>query len=305
MTVPNGNYQSSRLDFHRPFSQGVVMRSTRTVSGVSAAVLLAAGTAILLPGTAEARAASVACSEGALVAAVTATNAAGGGVITLAGGCTYNLTSAHAGDLVNGGDGLPPITTAITFEGDNNVITRSGSADFRIILVGTTGNLTLKGVTVNNGSAKGLLGLLPANGGGILNLGALTLTNSAVTNSKASGTGGGVHSGGGAAAVTFTGSTLSGNTAVGDGGGLYNTATATLTSSFVNGGNKGRRGGGIASVNGILTVTSTPVTANTATSTAGGVYRQSGTMTVTTSPISANTANNCTSSVPAVPSCVG
>lgn len=281
------------------------MRSTRTLSVFSMAVVLAAGAAILMPGTAQARADAGGCTEGALVAAVTATNAAGGGVITLAGGCTYTLTSAHAGDLLNGADGLPHITTAITFEGDNNVITRSGSADFRIIRVGTTGDLTLKGVTVNNGSAKGLLGLLPGNGGGILNLGALTLTNSAVTNSKATGTGGGVHSGGGAAAATFTGSTLSGNTAVGDGGGLYNSATATLTSSFVNGRNKGGHGGGIASVNGILSVTSTPVTGNSATVTAGGIYRRSGIMTVTTSPISANTANNCTNSVPAVPSCVG
>jgi hypothetical protein len=260
---------------------------------------------MLLPTGAQASADAVACTESALVTAVTTTDNAGGGVITLAGGCTYTLTSAHASDLANGADGLPHITTAITFEGDNNVITRSGTAAFRILRVSATGSATLKGVTVNNGSAQGLLGLLPANGGGILNFGALTLTNSAVTNSKATGTGGGVHNSGSGAAATFTGSTLSGNTAVGNGGALYNAATATLTSSFVNGGNKAGHGGGIASANGILSVTSTPVTANAATVNAGGVYRQSGTMTVTTSPISANTPNNCTTSVPAVPGCVG
>ncbi|MFI0231640.1 hypothetical protein [Streptomyces sp. NPDC017086] len=280
------------------------MRSVRTFVLLPATAFLTVGAGLLLPADAQAQAGAVACTESALVTAVTTTNAAGGGVITLAGGCTYTLTSAHASDLVNGADGLPHITTAITFEGDNNVITRSGAADFRILRVSSTGNLTLKGVTVNNGSANGLLGLLPGNGGGILNLGALTLTNSAVTNSRATGTGGGVHNGSGAAA-TFTGSTLSGNTAAGNGGALYNTATATLTSSTVNGGNKAARGGGIASVNGILTVTSTPVTANIALVAAGGVYRQSGTMTITASSISSNTPDNCTSSVPAVPGCVG
>jgi len=249
---------------------------------------------------AQAAPSAVACTETALVAAVNAANAANGGVITLTPGCTYNLTASHGNDGVHGPDGLPPITTAITFEGNANVISRAASAAFRVVQVSSSGNLTLKAVTVSNGSAAGSA---PAgNGGGILNLGALTLTNSAVTDSRAAGTGGGVQSGGSGSSVTFTGSTLSGNSAVGDGGGLYNFGTATFTSSFVDD-NQGARGGGIASINGIFSLTSTPVSTNTATVTAGGFFRTAGTVTVNTSAISNNVANNCTGSVPAVPSC--
>ncbi|MFJ5294766.1 MULTISPECIES: hypothetical protein [unclassified Streptomyces] len=281
------------------------MRTMHTIPLLSATVVLAAGAGLLLTGTAQAKAAAVACSETALVSAVNTTNAAGGGVITLTPGCTYTLTSAHGNDGTHGLDGLPPITTAVTFEGNANVITRrAGAPAFRIVQVSTTGNLTLKSVTLSNGSATGLFSASNA-GGGILNLGALTLTNSTVKNNSAAGTGGGVQSGGGASAATFTGSTLSGNTALGDGGGLYNFGTATFTSSFINGTNKGARGGGIASVNGILTLTSTPVSANRASVSAGGIFRKAGTMTVTTSPITANIPNNCVGSAPAVPSCTG
>ncbi|MGO1055206.1 hypothetical protein [Crossiella sp. CA198] len=260
--------------------------------------MLVVGAGISLPATAHA---AVPCTEAALVTAVNTTNEAGGGVITLTPDCTYNLTAGHGDDGVHGSVGLPPITTTITMEGDGNTITRSGASAFRILQVATTGDLTLKAVTISNGSAAGLL---PAgNGGGILNFGALTLTNSTVSGNTAAGTGGGVQSGGGAAAVTLTGSTLSGNTAAADGGGLYSFGTATLTSSFVTGGNQGARGGGLASVDGILTLTSTPISGNSATGTAGGFFRLSGNVTVNTSPISANSPNNCVGSVPSVPGC--
>lgn len=269
-----------------------------TIRTLSAATILAAGTALAVPTPAFA---AVACTETDLVTAVTTTNAAGGGVITLTPGCTYTLTTSHGDDGVHGPVGLPPITTTITIEGNANVITRTAPAAFRILQVSTPGDLTLKAVTISNGHAAGLP---PAgNGGGILNLGALTLTDSAVSGNTAAGTGGGVHSGGGTSAVTFTGTTLSGNTAASDGGGLYNFGTATFTSSLVNGANHSARGGAIASIDGILTLTSTPVSANTATVTAGGVFRQTGTATTNTSPISANTPNNCVGSVPAVPGC--
>lgn len=100
------------------------MRTMHTIPLLSATVVLAAGAGLLLTGTAQAKAAAVACSETALVSAVNTTNAAGGGVITLTPGCTYTLTSAHGNDGTHGLDGLPPITTAVTFEGNANVITR-------------------------------------------------------------------------------------------------------------------------------------------------------------------------------------
>jgi hypothetical protein len=71
------------------------MRHNRTILTVAGAAILTAGTALLLPMAAHGRTASVACDETALVTAVTAANAAGGGTVTLTPGCTYTLTTSH------------------------------------------------------------------------------------------------------------------------------------------------------------------------------------------------------------------
>jgi hypothetical protein len=255
------------------------MRSTRLLPVFAGAAVLAGGMAVLAPAAAQA---SVACSQSALVAAINLANTSGGGNVTLTPGCTYILTRSHGGGT-HGPDGLPIITTVITLTGNANVITRSAgllTASFRIAEVSATGNLTLKSVTLSNGSSTG-------DGGGILNFGAVTLTSSALTgNTTLLGNGGGIASGPAAgAAATFTSSTLSGNTA--------------LTGS----------GGGIATIEAVLTITSSPVSSNAASlagGKGGGIYRQ-GTpaVTVTTSPISGNMPNNCAGSVPAVPNCTG
>ncbi len=250
--------------------------------------------------------AAVACTETALVQAVTAANAAGGGNVVLTPGCTYVLTKSNNIGAY-GPNGLPIITTVVTLTGNANVITRSAALvtrPFRIAEVSKTGNLTLKSVTLNNGFAVG-------SGGGILNFGAATLTGSALTNNRATGVGGGlanadVPAPGTGTAATFTSSTVSGNSAAGRGGGIYNglrgTLTVTTSSVTINSGLLA--GGGIAAVNSTATtLTSTPISANSATLGAGGVYRLGGVITVTTSPITGNTPNNCVGSSPAVPGC--
>jgi hypothetical protein len=183
---------------------------------------------------------------------------------------------------------------------------------------------------ITNGSAVG-------DGGGILNFGAVTLTESSLSGNSATGKGGGLANAdtpsGTAPAATFTNSPVSNNTAVLRGGGIYNGLRGTLTATGVSGspliitGNtatgttallgllgSGGRGGGIAAVNSTATtLTQTAVTANLAVGggllgpgpTAGGVYREGGTMTTTSSPITANIPNNCFGSVPAVPNCTG
>ena len=93
----------------------------KTVSVVKAG--LGGGAALLLAGlltAAPAQAAaggSVPCSSGALIAAINAANAAGGGTINLAPGCTYPLTSAD-----NGENGLPVVTTRIGVNGNGATI---------------------------------------------------------------------------------------------------------------------------------------------------------------------------------------
>ena len=124
----------------------------KTVSIVKAS--LGGGAALLLIGLlaaapAQAAAAgSVPCSPGALVAAIAAANAAGGGTVNLASGCTYKLTSAD-----NGENGLPVVTTRIGVNGNGATIAGNNS-DFRIFEVdGPGGNLSLQNVTITGGSA--------------------------------------------------------------------------------------------------------------------------------------------------------
>lgn len=253
------------------------MRHSRVTLALAGTAILAAGTAVLLPATAQARPTSVACDETALVTAVTAANAAGGGTVTLTPGCTYTLTAAHGSDGVNGPAGLPIITTPITFEGNANTLTRAGTASaFRIAQVSSTGGITLKAVTLSGGHAAAAG---HNNGGGILNFGAVTLTGGALSANAADGLGGALYSSGTPAAATFTSSTVQNNTA--------------------------HQAGGIASVNGTLTITSSVVTANTAMVNPGGIYYVAGSVTLNTSTVTANTPTNCTSSPSPVPGCIG
>ena len=279
---------------HLHFGISKVILATVIVGGMAA--LTPAAWAITIP---------VACSENALVAAVNLANSTSAAdTLVLAGGCTYNLTSAHGGLT----DGLPVITTPIEMIGPAT-ITRSSLLPFRIAEVSSTGSLTLTtGVALTNGSAVG-------DGGGILNHGAVTLTKSSLSGNTATGNGGGLANAdtpsGTAPAATFTRSPVTNNTALlGNGGGIYNGLRGTLTTTGVSGspliitGNTAIRGGGIAAVNSTATtLTQTSVTVNHAVLTAGGVYRDGGTMTTTNSPITDNTPNNCVGSVPAVPGC--
>ena len=111
-------------------------------------------------------------------------------------------------------------------------ITRA-SGSFRIAEVSTTGSLTLTtGVNLTNGSAAG-------DGGGILNHGAVTLTESSLSGNTATGNGGGLANAdtpsGTAPAATFTNSPVTNNTAGLDGGGIYNGQRGTLTTTGVSG----------------------------------------------------------------------
>jgi hypothetical protein len=317
------------------------MRFIRTIRSLGCAAVLAAGTlTLLVPTTAKA---AVACNETALITAINAANAAGGGTVTLASPCTYKLTSAHDTGGAHGPDGLPRITTAITLLGGaNSTITRSAATTFRIAEVTGTGALTLTSVTLSNGSAVTLLGLGGGDGGGIYNGGAVTLTGSTLSGNHAGTRGGGIYNGLGAA--TFTSSFVQSNSAgsllsAGDGGGIYNNGgtvtftsghlssnsalgavlglvggaaggmydnggTVTFSTSFVQS-NTAPMTGGIVLVNAITTLTSTAINLNTAVAEPGGVYRSGGTITVTASPITVNTPSNCTGSPDPIPDCVG
>lgn len=283
------------------------MRRIRTVVQALLGATAVAGGLVVAAPAAQAVTIPVACGENALVAAVNLANSTSAAdTLVLAGGCTYALTSPHGG-LTNG---LPVITTPIEMIGPAT-ITRSSLLLFRIAEVSATGSLTLTtAVTLTNGSAVG-------DGGGILNHGAVTLTNSSLSGNVATLNGGGLANAdtpsGTAPAATFTSSPVTGNTALLSGGGIYNGVRGTLTTTGVSGspliitGNTATtNGGGIAANDSTATtLTQTAVTVNAALLTAGGVHRVGGTMTTTNAPITANTPNNCVGSTPAVPNCTG
>src|SRR4029453_2299557 len=97
-------------------------------------------------------------------------------------------------------------------------------------------------------------------GGGLRNVGTLTLTHSTVSGNTAFYYGGGVENYG---PLTLIHSTVSGNTATQNGGGLYNgyDSPLTLIHSTVSG-NTARYGGGLYKLRSRLTITSSIVASN-------------------------------------------
>ncbi len=147
--------------------------------------------------------------------------------INLAAG-VYTLGDVN--DTTNGPSGLPSITSPITITGTGGgatIIERHPSAvPFRILHVAGGGDLAIDQLTIRGGDTGG------ASGGGIFNLGTLTLTNSTVSNNSALGSnaqGGGIWNGG---LGTVNNSTVSGNSA-NIGGGLFNNGGLVLNNSTV------------------------------------------------------------------------
>ncbi|MEE9202242.1 MAG: hypothetical protein V3U31_03480, partial [Dehalococcoidia bacterium] len=179
-----------------------------------------------------------ACDDGAgnctVRAAIMEANAvAGTAAITLPGG-TYTLSIAGA-DEKAAKTGDLNITDDLIIEGAgaDTTIVDGGGLD-RVFQVGVDVNVAISGVTVQNGAG--------GDGGGIWNLGTLTLTNS----------------------------TVSDNSAVTQGGGIYNQGTLTLTNVTVSGNRTAKDGGGISSHGGTLTLTNSTVSDNSALNDGGG-----------------------------------
>jgi len=170
----------------------------------------------------------------------------------------------------------------------------NGHATFRVFK-NFASNVTISGFTITNGFAADNNG-----GGGILNHGGLTLTNSIVSNcatpSRNNQKGGGIFNDAGAT-LTLTSSTVSGNRAGCEGGGIYSSnAQLTVTNSTIS--NNGAcgcslvlhctgSGGGISMHGGTLEVTNSMISGNHAGG-GGGISSDSVMVTVSNSTISGN-----------------
>jgi hypothetical protein len=282
----------------------------------SVALLLALGQS---PGLAATIPVSAGCT---LIDAITAANtdAATGGcpagsgadTLVLPAGSTQTLTEVN--NSTYGPTGLPVITSTITIAGQESTITRDPeSPDFRIMAVGSTGELTLQETTVSGGLSpmlgRGVSGDLTFySGGGMANYGGMvTVMHSTITNNATAeycdeygdcyaSSGGGVYNNG---TLTITNSTITGNTTRSVGGGVDNNGTLTLTNSIISGNSAVFSGGGVVnSYYGTGTVLNSTLSGNTV-SISGGIYSDGngggvsnyGTLTLTNSTITGNTAS--------------
>jgi len=134
--------------------------------------------------------------------------------------------------------------------------------------INNLGTLTVTNSTVSNNSAD--------NGGGIANFGTLTVTNSTVSsNSAAALYGGGIDNQFGTL-LTVVNSTFSGNSAASEGGGIFNGSMLMVSNSTFSS-NSANEGGGIENDGGTPTVTNSIL----AKSTSGGNCAGTGTPPVT------------------------
>ncbi len=199
-----------------------------------------------------------------LIQAINCANANGTADVINLNTQTITLTDSFAN--YSGATGLPQITTNITIR--NGTITRSDVNNFRLLAVSSTGNLTVRDMTLTNGGGppyssnggaifnNGTLTVMSSTvsgnqareAGGIRNEGAGTVINSLVTGNRANDFAGGLDSFTGT--LTVINSTIAGNAAP-SGGGIYNEAVLNLQNSIVFGNSPGLGGNVFGTFNNI------------------------------------------------------
>jgi hypothetical protein len=236
----------------------------------------------------------------ALGATVTNTDDFGAGSLRAAiqsgdGSITFN---AGATGTLNLASALPVISHDVQIQGPGAgqlTVRRDSGGNYRIFTVNSGATVGISGLTISNGSATLRLG------GGIYNLGTLTISGSVVTGNTAQG-GGGIFSGGNLARLTVIRSTVSGNQVSGGsvsggfGGGILNGGTLKVQRSLVTLNTATGGGGGIHTSNEnrlAQTIQNTTVTGNQAF-TGGGIssdaYNNS-TVSLASSTVASNTSN--------------
>ncbi len=223
-------------------------------------------------------------------------------IVVPAGTYTLTLFQSWSEDSNNYGD--LDINSNLNLSGagaGTTIIDASGLNPYREHVLQITGayTVTLSGVTITGGLEGAAVGA-----GGVLNYGALTLTNCVVTGNSYTGSsdgGGGIRNLG--TPLTITNSTISNNSSSANGGGLYNGAsssTITITGSTISGNSStsiaGSSGGGGLYNNAsssTLTITNSTISNNSASgSGGGGLYNggSSSSITITGSTISGNSS---------------
>ncbi|MCK4311319.1 MAG: T9SS type A sorting domain-containing protein [Candidatus Cloacimonetes bacterium] len=175
-------------------------------------------------------------------------------------------------------------------QGASNTIVQAhatqGSASDRVFTISSGTIVTLKDMTIRYGYGPGVVW-----GAGLINSGALTLTNCTVSENTSNGSGGGLHNNGGT--LTMTNCTVSGNFASVLGGGLHNMGgTLTMTNCTVSGNTADQDGGGgLYTQGGPATITNCTFANNSAPKSAGnggGIFLYSNTLYIKNTIIANN-----------------
>ncbi len=211
--------------------------------------------------------------------AIQQAESAGMGDIAFASSATGTITLGRA---------LPALTGQINIAGPgaaNLIVSGGGSATVGSVLTVDSGaQIFLFGLTVANGNAN-------SGGGGILNHGTLTVTNSAFAgNSTPGGLGGAIDNGGMLTIANSTFSTNSCGNSGGAGGAIDNSGTLAVANSTFSGNSSGTDGGagGALHDTGTLTVSNSTFVGNSSAN-GGGVAVFGGTATITNSIFAHNT----------------
>ena len=173
---------------------------------------------------------------------------------------------------------------ATTITGPAAGVTISGNNTSRVFQIDANVTATLSGMTITGGN------ITNGSGGGIYNLGTVTLNNCTISGNSSDTGGGGMDSRGGGTA-TLTNCTISGNSAY-NGGGLDShgdTSTLTLTNSTISGNSANNAAGGLLT-DGTASLTNCTISGNSA-QTGGGVFNNGGTATLTNTIVAGNTAS--------------
>lgn len=187
------------------------------------------------------------------------------------------------------------INSSLTLAGaaPATTIVDGGAVTHTVSILNTAVTVAISKLTIRNGVAAG--------GGGIINWGTLTITNSAISGNFAassySATGGGIYNSG---TLTINGSTLSGNSGSTNfmyGGGIYNSGTLAINNSTFSGnsanGFTGGGGGGVYN-GGTVAISNSTFSGNTGTPNGGGIYNDGAGVTLQNSLIASSpSGGNC------------
>jgi len=173
------------------------------------------------------------------------------------------------------------ISGSMTIDGSGQHVSLDGQNQVGVFSVNAGVTLTLNALTIAHGSAYV--------GGGLLNEGTVTISNSTFANNSASSGGGGLYNYQGT--VTISNSTFASNSAS-NGGGLLNTGTATISNSTFASNSASSVGGGLYNNGGTATISSSTFASNSA-SNGGGLYNYGGTTSLGGSIVAKNTGSDC------------